>query len=990
MTGSNDGPDEGAARCDRGVRSQRLHHTFVLAAFLDSCHDNARRRKPRTALLIGPVKRLAAVCVRLVVLAAALLPVWLASQTPAVADAAIEYHEVTRFGGFDAAGFQFGGYGHALAPGELLEATGFAVDPVDNTVYVADRVSSVEAARPRWRIQKLDPERCMLGRSVEGCVLGTTEFSLPGGRQTSSTIAGLAVDPKADEGAGRLYALVMGPVRVANSYAPNATAAQELLAWSVKPEPCEPGCGPTGGALVAAPGEKAPLPIDPLGSTGGLVSNEAQLNSGPTPLYDPQGLAVDRLEQQGAGGPVDNPIVIEASDLAGSNPANEFTPVSWGLGYFYTEFETKGNTIVQQVLTRKINLFEKTGFLVSPRWSSSTVSAALGGSWGPRGIFDDAGRSGSGEPDRSISVLLHGSELTPTNAYVVKLSPDLKEQLVLNRDGGEPAQAAQAPMHLDAGPFFTDTLSSRATQLQPPNELRNAGPEVAQLENNLYAADFYLGEPECENASGYWHSEPQRPCVKREAKNGAANIGVRLLEPYATGVISSPAEGAAAQQEPVVATTLGNEDPPYGASPYEASPCSIGAEDAALAAGSKETLWVLDRGPTSESLVNQGAELLVQTPEAETRRGRQIIELAPGAGPGACPHPSGTFTMRLACGEGRSGEISAPQGEKVTFDASSVNVPHVAPFAYEWEFEAEGSHESQLLSTHHAAFEHVFSAEGSYRVQLKVLSDYGTYRPPPATVKVTSAAAAAPHAQFEVTSPTGAQQATFDASASAPGTCNTITNYLWSWGDGSSTEDDEEADVVHTYAASGSYAVRLTVINNHYQRSAPSNPLLVTVSPPTTLVATEPAPPIAPTTVASSPPGPAPPGPARGPTRLIARASFSAGVIRTAVSCPAVKVSCVGSVRIETAAALPANPPNRHAGGRVRRLVLGQAPFSLAGGRSRTLTMRLAAKGVTLLRRLGRLPILVVVSARDPLGDPGVATVHLTLISRGRRLGTAP
>ncbi len=893
--------------------------------------------------------RLPAAAATLLALAALSVLAALVPVTPARADTSSEYHEVTRFGGFDEGAFDFGAYGRPLTPGKFLEPTGFAVDPQDEgevdgapyreAIYVADRTSSAESSPGGWRIQKL---------SSTGAVLGTTTFTLPGGPRQSSSIVGLAID----HSAGRLYALVMGPAKAGDVHYGKATVAQEVLAWST---------APVAGGLVAATTSEGepPLKPDPLatstgqGTVGAVISDEAELEpGGGTPLYDPQGIVVDQLETPH----VDDPVAIEASDLSRSNPS-DLQP--GGAGTY--EFEQNGNTIVQQVATQG-----STGDLLT-RWSSAAIATELAEMTGaPRGIFDD--------PDGSISVLLYGGE---RYAYIVRLSPELGESLLLDGGANAPAEAQEAIMGIDPGPFFAGSAEPVSPFFStapegPLQETRNAGPEVAQLSNGLYAADLAFPPPPSRFVPPpYWRSE-----------EAGANLGVRLLRPTPEGPISSP-HGEA------IVNTLGDET----------APCDIAAQEATLAAGAEDRLWVLDRGPTSGALaeeIEQGVE-----PEPGLRPGREIIELAPVA-PGAeearCPQLSGTFTMGSTCGSGQPGNepLVVVAGSEVAFDASSVKIPNATKehpdgtaFGYEWEF-GDGTPPTGGPAAGKTV--HTFAEPGTYTVSLKVSSDFGAYAPPPATVTVVPAGGSlAPHAQFTVTSPPGAQQAAFDASSSTPGTCRTIADYLWNWGDGTPPESDgpQTPTLTHTYASPGSYTVTLTVVNSHYQ-AATSAPQTVTVHvPEASPILTETLPPLAPT----PPPATVPPAPDRTPTRVLARASFAGGALRLTLSCPPTKVSCAGTARVEAAS------PSTAGGGKARRgarraaarpggglLIVGEAPFGLAGGQRATVTVRLTARGLALLHRRRHMPVLVVLAAHDSFGDPGITIAHLTLNAVGPKL----
>jgi PKD repeat protein len=888
------------------------------------------------------------------------------------------YHEVTRFGGLDESAFK----GEKLTPGRFMEPTGFAVDPAkgEEAIYVADRTSPAEGVEGEpcqskgkskrcayWRIQKLSPT---------GAVLGTTTFTLPVGeelapekREAASMIAGLAVD----HAAGRLYALVMGPLGPADPYREHATAAQELLAWSTTPGACSGACE-TGGPLTAATGEG--IPSDPLGSTGGLVSGQQQLDSGKTPLYDPQGIVVDRLGSPG----VHDPIAIEATNLAGSKPEDNPSLARWSERIEYLEFELNGDTVVQQVATQPAAGPKGepllTGGLRGEPWTSASVASQLGASRGPLGIFDD--------PDGDISVLLRGSEEKASDADLVRLGPDLSKPEALTDEKQEYTLPGEATMFLDSGPFFTDPAEATGSHTQQlrngPNELWGAGPEAAQLSSGLYVSDFYFPEPDCAGGPagfpGYWHTEEiRRNCRPPFVQRPGANIGVRLLATGENGLISDP-------QGRTILNTIGDEHVESFERPEPHTPCEIGAKDAALAAGAQGAVWVFDRGPTAAKLA-EGGEFGARSEAAE---GREIIELAPGEGSpkSECPHPSGTFSMSL-CGTRNpaTGSLTAPAGAPITFDASTVDLARGRPFAYRWEFGdgTEGRKESEP---------HSFSQPGTYNVVLSIRSDFGEYVTS-ATVQVEATqASSGVQAQFKLASPKGESQATFDAGGSSGGVCDAIYDYHWEWGDGSPAQDFQKPIVEHTFPTvtkPTTYKVTLTVVNAPgYERASTTLP--VEVSPPESLGEGVPeAPLLGPPQAANTQQGHTSQTPARGPTHVSPRARFSHGAVDVRISCAPAKLVCGGEVQVKTAAAFPvgvAGSGKANRGHRTRRLAIGSARFSLAAGASATVAVHLKAAAATLLTRLRRLPVLVTVSAHDPLGDPGVDVLRLTLANTRR------
>src|ERR1700689_631987 len=271
------------------------------------------------------------------------LPAVLRAPASVLADSSSAYGQIESFGGFDQSAYANGNYNGTLTEGKFVDIKGFAVDiqdstggPHDTALYVVDRPSSDLGTTTSWRIQKF---------SETGTVLATTTFTLPNTHFTAASIAGLAVD----HAAGRLYALVIGqPVSGLVPVAP------DVLAWATTP---------SGKQLVAASG----LASDPLGTTGGLVSSQAQLQpGGGTPLYGPEGIVVD---PDNTGGTTD-PVAIEASEL--SAEVGKGAPVP-------------GDTIVQQVATSP-QTGKLTGDLLGSWTDASVPGAGELDHYGPAGI----------------------------------------------------------------------------------------------------------------------------------------------------------------------------------------------------------------------------------------------------------------------------------------------------------------------------------------------------------------------------------------------------------------------------------------------------------------------------------------------------------------------------------------------------------------------------------------------------------------------------
>jgi PKD repeat protein len=860
---------------------------------------------------------------------AALLLVLLAAAT-ASAEPGFEYGEAVRFGGFDGSAYDHGRFDGSLTPGKFVDPTGFTVDPQDNTVYVVDRTSSPKANPTDWRIQQLSPE---------GAVLGTTMFTLPnepskgpGGSSNASAIEGLAVDHHA----GRLYALVAGSAPPSSPYEDQAFAvAQEVLAWSTK--------SVAGGLVAAIAAGGGQLRLDPLanevpgspGTVGGVVSSEKQLLSGATPLYGPQGIAVDPLE---AG--VDDPVAIEASDLVPG--AGHGKPVP-------------GNTIVQQVATQGAG----TGDLLA-HWSGASVDGILGASWGPHGISTD--------PGGMLTVLLDAESTTATNVYTVALKADFSRAAVLESDANVPSgnDLDQSPTFINDSPFFSFAGATIS-------DLKGTAPQVIHLSpvapgraNSPYAAVIFSNEPTDVQVSPtgppgsqYWTSG------ENPAEEFEANIGVRLLEPEREGGAISNLHGR------TIVNTLGNR--------VRGGPCNIGAPAAGLAAGADGTLWILDRGPKADEREARG-------------QGREVIELAPGS-ERPCPQPSGTFTTVPPVTKNEFGEeeLRIPAGTQVTFNAKPIHREGGKPFAYEWDLDGDSTNGSagdgfekvyEMQPIHYyfppSSIAYTYTRPGEYKVRFRMHTDYGVYTPPhPVTVIVTKAPF---HPEPRFTATAAGQQVTFNASGSTPGV-GKIVNYHWSWGDGGEEDEDPQIPVItHTYTEPRSYQVTLTVTNSAYQ-SVTSAPQTVTVvaPPPPKAGAVSLATPLydIPAPFALYPIPSAPED--RTPTRLSPRARFAAGAVSVTLACPATKQLCAGTASIETAAAFAVAAKTGKGRHRTRRMLLARATFAIPGGRTRTLKMRLSAKGMALLRSSKHLKVLVIVAAHDSLGDPATTALGLTL-----------
>jgi PKD repeat protein len=143
----------------------------------------------------------------------------------------------------------------------------------------------------------------------------------------------------------------------------------------------------------------------------------------------------------------------------------------------------------------------------------------------------------------------------------------------------------------------------------------------------------------------------------------------------------------------------------------------------------------------------------------------------------------------------------------VQFDASASTVGAGASniASYVWTFGDGATGSGRSVS-------HTFAAGGTYTVRLTVTNDRGLTGTASQAVTVTNATA--PTAIFSVspTAPGVNQPVFFNAGASVPGQGHqSIVSYRWTFGDGTTGSGQT---VSHTYTASGTYVVQLTVTDD--------------------------------------------------------------------------------------------------------------------------------------------------------------------------------
>ncbi|MFQ5999658.1 MAG: PKD domain-containing protein [Candidatus Bathyarchaeia archaeon] len=148
--------------------------------------------------------------------------------------------------------------------------------------------------------------------------------------------------------------------------------------------------------------------------------------------------------------------------------------------------------------------------------------------------------------------------------------------------------------------------------------------------------------------------------------------------------------------------------------------------------------------------------------------------------------------------------------ETVTFDALTSRprwngTAYVPIVNYTWDFD-----DGNVTTVNATTITHIFSAGGSYDVNLTVTDDTGLNGSVVHTVNV-----GAPRANFTFwpSAPNQGDVVIFNASASYDPDGGNITSYTWNWGDSTSNVTTNKV-ITHTFSMAGNYKVNLTVTDD--------------------------------------------------------------------------------------------------------------------------------------------------------------------------------
>jgi plastocyanin len=170
-------------------------------------------------------------------------------------------------------------------------------------------------------------------------------------------------------------------------------------------------------------------------------------------------------------------------------------------------------------------------------------------------------------------------------------------------------------------------------------------------------------------------------------------------------------------------------------------------------------------------------------------------------------------------------------GQSVTFDASSSTAPSGDTITkYHWNF-GDGT----AADTATATTTHTYASAGTFRAVLTVTdSEAVTSGQFQAQVTVTGAGVDTPPTAsftFSPANPVSGQTITFDASATADQDGDSVSQYAWNFGDGTTAMGGPT--VTHAYAGAGMFGVTLVATDANGNPSAPASMLVTVAAPPT-------------------------------------------------------------------------------------------------------------------------------------------------------------
>ncbi len=159
------------------------------------------------------------------------------------------------------------------------------------------------------------------------------------------------------------------------------------------------------------------------------------------------------------------------------------------------------------------------------------------------------------------------------------------------------------------------------------------------------------------------------------------------------------------------------------------------------------------------------------------------------------------------------GPYYANVGNSITFDGSGSSDTDGTIVGYRWDWTNDGTYDTEWLTS--ATTTHSYSSVGTYTVKLEVKDDDGGTDTDTATTYISTEGGAVPTA--DTNGPYSGyvnHPVFFNSAGSAGGSEGTITEWYWTFGDGTVSS---QQNPTHTYTSSGTFTVTLKVTNNFGQ-----------------------------------------------------------------------------------------------------------------------------------------------------------------------------
>jgi PKD repeat protein len=343
----------------------------------------------------------------------------------------------------------------------------------------------------------------------------------------------------------------------------------------------------------------------------------------------------------------------------------------------------------------------------------------------------------------------------------------------------------------------------------------------------------------------------------------------------------------------------------------------------------------------------------------------RVVRFGPG-GEG-CPTASASpLEAFVGAVKEEPSDLIAPGSEvKLSTTVAGANALKV-----KWSF-GDGSGEALTSDQHQTPTAlHKYTTEGEFKVIATIESD-NLDTPTIVLERTLTVSKPLPIAKFTASTPVTAGQAdTFDAKGSTGAEGAAVSEYKWSFGDGSPAVATATPTISHAFAAPGHFTVTLQVLD--------ANKLTSKVA--SAVIAVNPVPVIPPPTTTGTTPPPPPPGETHVLSYQLSLPAGSltaskSGALALKIDC-AGQSSCTGTATLRTASAVSAGKHRKKA-----VMTLASGSFRVLGGHLQAIALHLSAAARTLLVHSGSrgLSVRVTVLAHDSAGGSHTTLKVLTI-----------